>query len=347
MIEIIKEHLQKYSQMQIQDIAKLLYQSEFGGGHLIADANRSLERIRAEYEALDDCDKTAEMKYESIGDGMYRVHLSCLTEAVSAELLNRMFVASANHRKGTVKGLEEKIAACLKVCEAGEMPFSCDDMKAHFTEWKAEGYPAKSHTEIYRQNYHPAYRVMEEAYVSAIPYIKEIEEKQSKIIGIEGMCGAGKSTLAEVFHAVYPESNLFHADDYFLQPHQRTEERLTEVGGNLDRERMKEEIFDHLHDKNGIAYRRFDCSRQELLEPVHVPYKEMVIIEGSYCQHPYFGEPYDLKIFLQISKEEQKKRIIERNGEKMWKRFEEEWIPKELAYFEAYKLKIRNKLIAW
>ena len=83
---------------------------------------------------------------------------------------------------------------------------------------------------------------MEEAYVSAIPYIKEIEEKQSKIIGIEGMCGAGKSTLGEVLHTVYPESNLFHADDYFLQPHQRTAERFAEVGGNLDRERMKEEI---------------------------------------------------------------------------------------------------------
>ena len=101
---------------------------------------------------------------------------------------------------------------------------------------------------------------------------------------------------------------------------------------------MKEEIFDHLHDENGITYRRFDCSKQELLEPVHVPYKEMVIVEGSYCQHPYFGEPYDLKIFLQISGEEQKKRIIARNGEKMWKRFEEEWIPKELAYFEKYIL---------
>ena len=52
MIEIIKEHIKNYPQMQIQDVAKLLYQSEFGGGHLIADANRSLERIKAEYEAL-------------------------------------------------------------------------------------------------------------------------------------------------------------------------------------------------------------------------------------------------------------------------------------------------------
>ena len=336
MIEIIKAHLEAYPQMQIQDIAKLLYQSEFGGGHLIADANRSLERIKVEYEQMADEEKTQSLRYENIGDGMYRVYLSCLSEDLSAEILNHMFVASANHKKGSVAGLEMKLEACLKACVAAELPFAYEDMKKHFEEWKAEGYPAKSHTEIYRQQYHPAYRVMEGIYVSAIPYIKEIEKKQSKVIAIEGMCGAGKSTLGEVLHTVYPESNLFHADDYFLQPHQRTAERFAEVGGNLDRERMKDEIIDHLYDKNGIRFRRFDCSKQELGEEIFVPYKDMVIIEGSYCQHPYFGEVYDTKFFLTISKEEQKKRIIARNGENMWKRFEEEWIPKELAYFEKY-----------
>ncbi len=337
MIEIIKEHLIKYPLLQVQDVAKLLYQSEFGGGHLIADESKSLERIKAEYEKLEEQEKTSELKYEFIGDGMYRVYLSCLTNDISAEILNRMFVASANHRVGTVEGLEQKLKVCLKACQKGELPFFYDEMKAYFQSWKEEGYPARSHSEIYRQSYHPAYRVMEEAYVNAIPYILEIEKRKSKVIGIEGMCGSGKSTLGEILHTVYPESNLFHADDYFLQPHQRTAERLAEVGGNLDRERMKEEIMDHLHDVKGITYRRFDCSKQTLQEAIHVPYKPMIIIEGAYCQHPYFGEVYDTKFFLEISRVEQKNRIIARNGKKMWKRFEEEWIPKELAYFAQLK----------
>ena len=334
MITIIKEHLKMYPKMQIQDVAKLLYQSEFGGGHLIADKHRSLMRIKAEYESLSEEEKRAEMKYESIGDGMYRVYLSCLTEDLSAEMLNRMFVASANEKKGSVIGLEEKLEACLKACKEKELPFSWEEMKEHFESWKAEGYPAKSHTDTYREAYHPAYRVMEEIYVSAIPYIQRIEKNQSKVIAIEGMCGAGKSTLGAVLHKVYPESNLFHADDYFLQPHQRTPERFAEVGGNLDRERMKEEIVDHLRDENGITYRRFNCGKFALEDAVYVPYKPLVIIEGSYCQHPYFGDVYDERIFLEIPKEVQKERIIKRNGAEMWKRFENEWIPKELAYFE-------------
>ena len=144
MIEIIKLHLEKYPKMQIQDVAKLLYQSEFGGGHLIADANKSLERIQAEYEALSENDKTQSLKYEKIGDGMYRVYLSCLFEDISAEILNRMFVASANHRKGSVEGLEKKLEACLKACELGELPFLYDEMKKHFEIFIFEGFMPKN-----------------------------------------------------------------------------------------------------------------------------------------------------------------------------------------------------------
>ena len=33
MKEILLAHLKQYPQMQLQDVVKLLYQSEFGGGH--------------------------------------------------------------------------------------------------------------------------------------------------------------------------------------------------------------------------------------------------------------------------------------------------------------------------
>ena len=52
--------------------------------------------------------------------------------------------------------------------------------------------------------------------------------------------------------------------------------------------------------------------------------------------HPYFGDVYDYRIALDIGAAEQKKRILCRNGKAMLQRFEEEWIPKENAYFEKY-----------
>lgn len=153
------------------------------------------------------------------------------------------------------------------------------------------------------------------------------------IIAIDGMSGSGKSTLGTQIHEAFPESNLFHMDDFFLQPHQRTPERLAEIGGNVDYERFKSEVLHHLSDKSGLTYHIYDCCQQKFSEERFVPWQPLVIIEGSYSHHPYFGDAYTLKIFRKINKDLQKQRIIDRNGANAWPRFESEWIPKENAYF--------------
>lgn len=165
------------------------------------------------------------------------------------------------------------------------------------------------------------------------------------VVAIDGMSASGKTTLGELLHKEFPESNLFHMDDYFLQPHQRTPARLAEVGGNVDYERFMDEVIHHLKDKDGFSCRKFDCQTQLLGSEIHVPWKPLVIIEGAYSQHPYFGEPYDLRIFSEISEEEQKKRILKRNGPEMLERFVSEWIPKENAYFKTYKIKEKSGLL--
>lgn len=172
-----------------------------------------------------------------------------------------------------------------------------------------------------------------------------VERTRPFVVAIDGMSASGKTTLGELLHKEFPESNLFHMDDYFLQPHQRTEERLAEVGGNVDYERFMDEIILHLDDKDGLYCHKFDCQTQLLGSEIYVPWKPLVIIEGAYSQHPYFGEPYNLRIFFEISTEEQKKRILKRNGPEMLKRFVNEWIPKENAYFKYYQIKEKSGLL--
>lgn len=165
------------------------------------------------------------------------------------------------------------------------------------------------------------------------------------LVAIDGMSASGKTTLGHLLHMQFPNSNLFHMDDYFLQPHQRTAKRLSEVGGNIDYERFMGEIILHLNDRDGVSFRKFDCQTLTLGSKSHVTWKPLVIIEGAYSQHPYFGEPYDLRIFCEISEEEQKKRILKRNGPEMLERFVNDWIPKENVYFKAYKIKEKSGLL--
>ena len=54
MREILNEHAKRYPKMEARDWFKLLYQSEFGGGHLIADKNMALRRLENEINALYD-----------------------------------------------------------------------------------------------------------------------------------------------------------------------------------------------------------------------------------------------------------------------------------------------------
>lgn len=161
-------------------------------------------------------------------------------------------------------------------------------------------------------------------------------------VAIDGMCGGGKSTLGQALAEKY-DCNLFHMDDFFLRPEQRTPKRYAEAGGNVDYERFREEILEHLADKDGFTYCPFDCKTMKLGELRAVNYRRLNIIEGSYSCHPYFGDVYRVRFFVDLSPEEQRARIFARNGEEKYQRFIDEWIPMENKYFETYK--IRDKCI--
>lgn len=185
-----------------------------------------------------------------------------------------------------------------------------------------------------------------------IDVIKEIEIGLNNaktqlpfIVAIDGMSASGKTTLGKQLHEHFTNSNLFHMDDFFLQPHQRTPERLTEIGGNVDYERFQKEILSHLWNANGLFYQKYDCQTQTLGLPQHVERKPLIIIEGAYSHHPYFENVYNLRIFCEISSITQRERILKRNGPDMLKRFENEWIPKENQYFNYYQIKEKSGLV--
>ena len=158
-----------------------------------------------------------------------------------------------------------------------------------------------------------------------------LAQKDMVLIAIDGKCTSGKTTLAAALAEQY-ECNVFHMDDFFLRPEQRTEERFAEPGGNVDYERFQEEVLIPLKAGREFAYRPFDCKSFTLAAPVHVTPKRLNIVEGTYSHHPCFGEPYDWKLLLSVDDETQRRRIL-RRPEGLHRRFFEEWIPMENRYF--------------
>lgn len=159
-----------------------------------------------------------------------------------------------------------------------------------------------------------------------------LTEQDRILIAIDGKCTSGKTTLAAKLAEIY-DCNVFHMDDFFLRPEQRTPERFAEIGGNVDYERFQEEVLLPLKTGQPFSYRPFDCKSFTLADPINVPPKKLNIIEGTYSQHPYFGEAYDFKILLDVDEETQRQRILKRPTH-LHKQFFEEWIPMENRYLE-------------
>lgn len=157
------------------------------------------------------------------------------------------------------------------------------------------------------------------------------------ILAIDGSSGSGKTTFAGWLSERY-DCNLYHMDDFFLQKEQRTKERYAQPGGNVDYERFRDEVLKAVIEKRDCFYRKFDCSVFELGKPEKIPWKRFNIVEGAYSQHPFFGDCYQMRIFLTLSAAEQRRRILARDPGKA-ERFFKEWIPMENSYFDAFDIR--------
>ena len=331
------------------DLLKLVYQSEFGCGHLIDDPQQALCRLVREEEELS-CEGRKGPDYTPIGSGLARLHLRCVKKTgLSIETVHKMFLLSAREMRGSREGFLKK-AECVKgLCRSGYFSFSEEEVAQMVEEWKEAGGKPFSHSELYRRTRHPAYRVVEERFCEFLPLFAAIDrllqEKERVVLCVDGNCGSGKTTLAHLLQEVYG-CGVIHADHFFLQPHQRTEARLSEPGGNLDRERMITEVLRPLRaGKENVSYRPFDCSRGQLGEAVTLPESRIFVVEGSYSNHRDMALFYDLSVFCTVKKAEQLRRIRERSGEELLRRFEEVWIPMENAYFEAHRVRQRSDLV--
>ena len=340
--DFILQQYKTYPALQPTDLCKALYQSVFGCGHLIGDPSAAAGYIRREASFA----VPNPVQLEPLDGDYCRVYLSILDTGLSADTFAKLFAYSAEKGNGSIEQLKQKLSVVSECIDA--LPFTKEAWNDAVFTWEAAGFPACHHSEIYREHYHPAYRLLHKDFIPFLPLFAAIdramEQPQPFNVAIEGGSASGKSTLADLLAKLYDCNNI-HMDDFFLQPYQRTEARLSEIGGNIDYERFGEEITPTIRINSNILYRKFDCSVMALGETVSLPAKKLTIVEGAYSTHPYFKDPYQLRVFLKIDPQLQKQRIQKRNTPDFQQRFFEIWIPMEERYFEATSIQNRCDLV--
>lgn len=166
LVKILTDHAVRYPAMEPTDAVKLIYQNEFGGGHLIREEARCLEYLRREYEqTLHDPDAA---RWEDLGNGILRVNLAALPRE-ELDRLSQVFLQSAAAHPGQMRRFLKKLELLRQMTQSGTFGFSTEELDAYLASYAQAGYPAVSHSEAYRAAYHPAYRIVVKTLWNAVP----------------------------------------------------------------------------------------------------------------------------------------------------------------------------------
>lgn len=320
----LQEQLQKHPSMQAQDILKMCYQAANGGEHLIRDIDAARDYFTCEFEQTS---PSQEPLYEPISRHIVRINLGAWKGVgLPGTWLFRMFL------NGT--GVKCPLTDLLNVADTLLFPGFQEARSAY----EAAGMPAVHHSEIYREQERPAYRIVDRAYVRLFPILQKAATLNGGVIAIDGRAASGKTTMARQLSKIL-EAPVIAMDDFFLPIELRTQERYEEAGGNVHYERFIEEVLPYIRGENAFSYQRFDCSQMDYSrERREIPSGKWRIVEGSYSLHPAFGPYADLTVFSHVESEEQARRILARDGAEFAQVFREKWIPLEEKYFTTYAI---------
>lgn len=331
----LRQERERCPNMEPADAAKLCYQAARGGEHLLTDPQGARRYFDREFEAVPPREGPMCVP---ISRETSRVDLGAWKgEGLPGAWLFGLFQASAALEQGGEERLRELLDAADRVLT--DLPGWAE----FAARYRAAGMPSLHHSAAYRAAYGPAYRLVDARFLRLLPVLQWAAGRSGGVIAIDGRAGSGKTVLAECLAQILG-AGLVRMDDFFLPAGLRTPERLAEPGGNLHRERFSREVLPHLKGGGAFSYGVFDCGKMAVNGVRTVPPSPWRVVEGTYSHHPAFGAYADLTVFSLVEPEEQRRRILRREGTERARRYEDLWIPMEEAYFARYRIADRADL---
>ena len=161
-----------------------------------------------------------------------------------------------------------------------------------------------------------------------------LKEKSRCIIGIDGRCAGGKTTLSNLLAGRFP-ARVFHMDDFYLPVEQRVSGWEKIPCANMDFARLRDEVLAPARAGKPVLYRAYSCREGAYLPVQQLAAQPLVILEGSYSHHPLLAPYEDFRVFMTCSDAEQTRRLQAREGDR-YPDFAARWVPLEEGYFAQY-----------
>ncbi|MGN0638360.1 MAG: AAA family ATPase [Huintestinicola sp.] len=170
------------------------------------------------------------------------------------------------------------------------------------------------------------------------------------IIGIDGLGGAGKSTVSECIKKTFAKTDIqitiLHIDD-FIQPRAvRYSDKAEEWECYYNLQWRYDYLIDEIikpirsgepfHKKIELYDKDNDCY---ILSDTDIPVGSVVIIEGIFLQREELRDLFDFMIYIDVPEETRLKRVLERDGyigdkEQIAAKYNSRYFPAERYYCE-------------
>ena len=135
------------------------------------------------------------------------------------------------------------------------------------------------------------------------------------LIAVDGLGGAGKSTLAAQFSAALPGSSVVEVDDFYRPMTAEDRARLGPREGYeryFDWARLLEEAIKPLRGRRRARFRRYDWEMNSLGEWREVAPGGVVIVEGVYSTRAEFRPLFGVTVYVDTPREQRAARMVAR-----------------------------------
>ena len=331
------QEIHNHPSVRPRDIVKMCYQAAFGAEHLLADEEKARRYFEQEFDMIEPGNGTLyeeisdrvcrvnfavwkEMKLPK--EYLYRIFVESARNYkgdkelflkyldIASDVIRKMNESAIDDTINThANSVNERIVDRIDMVDTinvdkitinnQQIHGNEEEWKKFLEEYKSKGMPVVHHSEEYRNNEKPSYRIVDTSYMRLIPilqYVLKMENNNNYseknvsialnnnkvgIIAIDGRAASGKTTMAEQLSNIL-DADIVHMDDFFLPLELRTDTRLNEAGGNIHYERFIEEVLSYINIKETFEYRKFDCSVMDYASKHPVLCKSRVFLISSF-----------------------------------------------------------------
>ncbi len=162
---IILEQYLRYPKMEMQDFIKMIYQNSFGPKHMRTNPSLETTKKYIEEELKNTIEYPATHQIEYIGNDYYRVSLLVINHGLMtvdqfSDAFYQSMIDSPIIDDENINFFITQLKMICEMVEEKEIDLDVKDCELLIEEYLDLGIRPMHHTDIFKENYHPHYRVI-------------------------------------------------------------------------------------------------------------------------------------------------------------------------------------------